>query len=119
MCVQGVVLQGTPSKVVLLRNMVAPGEVDEHLEDEIAEELGNFGGVQRVLIFEVTDAGFDPKQAVRRPLPDGACQMLCLIFGPRSDPEQARHAGSDFRGDGPHRVGNQGNRQFTGPILWR
>jgi hypothetical protein len=64
-CVQGVVLQGTPSKVVLLRNMVAPGEVDEHLEDEIAEELGNFGGVQRVLIFEVTDAGFDPKQAVR------------------------------------------------------
>jgi len=62
---QGVVLQGTPSKVVLLRNMVAPGEVDESLEDEIAEELSKFGQVVRVLIFEVTEPDFPAHQAVR------------------------------------------------------
>ena len=63
--VQGVVLEGIPSKVVLLRNMVAPGEVDDNLEDEIAEELSKFWQVIRVLIFEVTEPNFPEHQAVR------------------------------------------------------
>lgn len=34
--------------------MVGPGEVDEGLEDEVAEEVAKFGDVLRVLIFQVS-----------------------------------------------------------------
>lgn len=34
-----------PTKVVLLRNMVGPGEVDEELEPETKEECGRYGEV--------------------------------------------------------------------------
>jgi splicing factor 45 len=62
---QGVQLTGAPSRVVLLRNMVGPGEVDEGLEDEVAEEVRKFGDVMRVLIFEVDGNAVAPEQAVR------------------------------------------------------
>lgn len=42
-----------PSKVILLRNMVGPGEVDEDLEPETAEECEKYGKVARCLIFEI------------------------------------------------------------------
>lgn len=56
-----------PSKVLLLRNVVAPGEVDEDLEDEVAEECEKFGPVVRVLIFELEDPdpGRSEGEAVR------------------------------------------------------
>ena len=56
---------GPPTRVLLLRNMIAPGEVDEDLEDEVAEECEKFGQVVKVMIFEVTDAGFPSQEAVR------------------------------------------------------
>jgi splicing factor 45 len=62
---RGVTFNGSPTTVVLLRNMVGPGEVDESLEDEVAEECSKFGQVLRVLIFEVTDEGFPPTEAFR------------------------------------------------------
>ena len=31
----GVAIRGTPTRVVLLRNMVGPGDVDDDLEDEV------------------------------------------------------------------------------------
>lgn len=55
---------GPPSKVLLLRNMVGPGEVDEGLEDEVAEEVAKFGDVLRVLIFQVSGP-VAKEQAVR------------------------------------------------------
>jgi hypothetical protein len=55
---------GAPSKVVLLRNMVGPGEVDDGLADEVAEEVAKYGDVLRVLIFEVTDSNVATDQAV-------------------------------------------------------
>lgn len=33
---QGAALVGTPSRVLVLRNMVGPGEVDEDLEEEVS-----------------------------------------------------------------------------------
>lgn len=54
-----------PTRVVLLRNMVGPGEVDDDLEGEVAEECTKFGTVTRVLIFEITEANFPHEEAVR------------------------------------------------------
>ncbi|OWR51008.1 splicing factor 45 [Danaus plexippus] len=54
----------TPSKVVLLRNMVGPGDVDEELEPEVKDECNTkYGEVVKVLIFEMPNAPSD--EAVR------------------------------------------------------
>ncbi|CAA2980172.1 DNA-damage-repair/toleration protein DRT111, chloroplastic-like [Olea europaea var. sylvestris] len=63
--VKSVNFNGTPTRVVLLRNMVGPGEVDDDLEGEVAEECSKFGAVTRVLIFEITEPGFPHDEAVR------------------------------------------------------
>ncbi|XP_053610482.1 splicing factor 45 [Plodia interpunctella] len=54
----------SPSKVVLLRNMVGPGDVDEELEPEVKDECNTkYGDVIKVLIFELPNA--PPDEAVR------------------------------------------------------
>uniref|UniRef100_A0A1D1YQ92 DNA-damage-repair/toleration protein DRT111, chloroplastic n=1 Tax=Anthurium amnicola TaxID=1678845 RepID=A0A1D1YQ92_9ARAE len=58
-------LNGPPTRVLLLRNMVGPGEVDDELEDEVASECTKYGTVTRVLIFEITEANFPVDEAVR------------------------------------------------------
>ncbi|WOL18560.1 DNA-damage-repair/toleration protein [Canna indica] len=58
-------LNGPPTRVVLLRNMVGPGEVDDELEDEVASECAKYGTVTRVLIFEITEPNFPSEEAVR------------------------------------------------------
>ncbi|KAI0979830.1 hypothetical protein GJ496_009418 [Pomphorhynchus laevis] len=45
-----------PSKVVLLRNMVTHGQVDNELEGETSEECSKYGKVKKVMIFEIPDA---------------------------------------------------------------
>lgn len=52
-----------PTKVILLRNMVGPGEVDDDLEPETFEECGKYGKVIKCLIFEMPGASDD--EAVR------------------------------------------------------
>ncbi|RLN11212.1 splicing factor 45 [Panicum miliaceum] len=56
---------GPPTRVLLLRNMVGPGEVDDELEDEVASECAKYGTVTRVLIFEITQTDFPAEEAVR------------------------------------------------------
>ena len=58
-------MKGKPTRVVLLRNLVGPGNVDDDLEDEVASELQKYGHVQSVLIFEVTEDDFPAEEAVR------------------------------------------------------
>ncbi|CAH2102600.1 unnamed protein product [Euphydryas editha] len=54
----------SPSKVVLLRNMVGPGDVDEELEPEVKDECNTkYGEVVKVLIFEMPNVPHD--EAVR------------------------------------------------------
>ncbi|KAH7838480.1 hypothetical protein Vadar_027069 [Vaccinium darrowii] len=55
----------TPTRVLLLRNMVGPGEVDDELEDEVGSECAKYGIVTRVLIFEITEPNFPSNEAVR------------------------------------------------------
>nr|CAG4638671.1 EOG090X0BIL [Cyclestheria hislopi] len=46
-----------PSKVIMLRNMVGPGEVDADLEPEVREEChGKYGDVHKVIIYEIPGA---------------------------------------------------------------
>lgn len=55
-----------PTKVVLLKNMVGPGEVDEDLEPEVKEECGTkYGEVTKCIIFELPGPGVVPEEAVR------------------------------------------------------
>eukprot|EP00271_Cylindrocystis_brebissonii_P015705 TRINITY_DN38686_c0_g1_i1.p1 TRINITY_DN38686_c0_g1~~TRINITY_DN38686_c0_g1_i1.p1 ORF type:complete len:510 (+),score=134.85 TRINITY_DN38686_c0_g1_i1:339-1868(+) len=61
----GTVIGGQPTQVLLLRNMVGPGEVDDELEEEVAGECAKYGTVTRVLIFEITEENFSPTEAVR------------------------------------------------------
>lgn len=44
---------------------VGPGEADGELEEEVAGECLKYGQVSRVLIFEATEPGFPPHEAVR------------------------------------------------------
>lgn len=53
-----------PSKVVLLRNMVGPGEVDDDLEPETKEECSKYGEVVKCLIFEIKGS-VSEEEAVR------------------------------------------------------
>ncbi|XP_077329336.1 splicing factor 45 [Lithobates pipiens] len=52
-----------PTKVVLLRNMVGAGEVDEDLEAETKEECEKYGKVAKCVIFEIP--GTPDDEAVR------------------------------------------------------
>lgn len=54
-----------PSRVIMLTNVVAPGQVDESLDEEVGEECSKYGNVENILIFEVTDPQYPPDQAVR------------------------------------------------------
>ncbi|OEL30760.1 DNA-damage-repair/toleration protein DRT111, chloroplastic [Dichanthelium oligosanthes] len=62
---KSVTFDGPPTRVLLLRNMVGPGQVDDELEDEVAMELAKYGTVTRVLIFEITQTDFPAEEAVR------------------------------------------------------
>jgi splicing factor 45 len=43
------------SKVILLKNMVGPGDVDDDLEGETKEECAKYGEVNKCIIFEMPD----------------------------------------------------------------
>lgn len=53
----------TPSKVILLTNMVGPGEVDDDLEPEVKEECEKYGSVLTVTVFQMPDV--DSEDAIR------------------------------------------------------
>jgi len=41
---------GTPTRVILLRNVVPPGEVDESLDEEVGVECSKHGEVTRCVL---------------------------------------------------------------------
>jgi len=40
------------TRVMILRNMVGPEDVDEDLESEVVDECSRYGGVNRVIIYQ-------------------------------------------------------------------
>jgi hypothetical protein len=55
-----VTFRGRPSRVLLLKNMVGPGEVDDDLRGEIGEECSRFGEVLDVVVRELPAEIEDP-----------------------------------------------------------
>jgi len=51
MLMQKLMARKPESKVIILRNMVGPEDVDEDLENEITEECGKYGEVEQVVIY--------------------------------------------------------------------
>ncbi|CAF90271.1 unnamed protein product, partial [Tetraodon nigroviridis] len=45
-------LRKQESTVMVLRNMVGPGDIDDALEGEVTEECGKFGRVKRVIVYQ-------------------------------------------------------------------
>ncbi|KAF9326294.1 hypothetical protein BGZ91_002009 [Linnemannia elongata] len=71
--------QRAPSPVILLTNMVGPGEVDDGLQEETAAECEKFGAVVRCLIFEIKNRNVSPEEAVR----------IFVKFGAKESAERA------------------------------
>lgn len=53
------------TRVLLLQNMVGPGEVDDDLEEETKEECKKYGDVVKCLIFEIPNKRVADEEAVR------------------------------------------------------
>lgn len=54
-----------PSKVIVLRNMVGPGEVDDDLQPEVVEECNKYGDVVKVIIYEFPQGIVEEEEMVR------------------------------------------------------
>lgn len=58
--------EAAPTRVLLLRNMVGPGEVDDALDGEVKQECGaKYGAVAQCVIFEVRSESIRPEARVR------------------------------------------------------
>ncbi|CAM9551982.1 unnamed protein product [Ascophyllum nodosum] len=58
-------LFSNPTRVLLLKNMVGPGEVDDELEGETQGECERFGPVRRCIIYEMKDGDLPDTEKVR------------------------------------------------------
>ena len=67
-----------PTKVIMLRNMVGRGEVDEELEPEVREECSKFGEVTSCLIYEVNEGLLNGKR------------LQCIRSVPAADDQAVR-----------------------------
>ncbi|KFD52965.1 hypothetical protein M514_06081 [Trichuris suis] len=74
------------SRVIVLRNMVTPADVDEYLQEEVTEECARFGDVERVVIYQ-EQSGEDPHSAV-----------VVKVFVKYSNVQEAEKAKSAFDG---------------------
>ncbi|XP_019864712.2 poly(U)-binding-splicing factor half pint isoform X2 [Aethina tumida] len=72
------------SRVVILRNMVGPDEVDETLQEEIQEECSKFGAVERVIIYNERQSEDDDDSEI--------IVKIFVEFNATNEAEQARDA---------------------------
>eukprot|EP01116_Phalansterium_solitarium_P010441 TRINITY_DN251_c0_g1_i5.p4 TRINITY_DN251_c0_g1~~TRINITY_DN251_c0_g1_i5.p4 ORF type:complete len:159 (-),score=44.72 TRINITY_DN251_c0_g1_i5:77-553(-) len=92
-----------PSHIVLLTNMVGPGEVDDGLQGEIEDECTKFGRVEKVTIYEDD----------RPPVPD---EEVVRIFVQFHSIEGAKKALEVL--NGRMFAGRRVEARFYDPLLW-
>ena len=51
-------------RVMVLRNMVGPDDLDEELESEVTDECGKFGNVKRVIIYQEKQSEADDAEVI-------------------------------------------------------
>lgn len=73
------------TRVLMLQNMVGPGEVDDELEAETKEECKKYGEVMKCLIYEIPNKQVPDEEAVR-------------IFIEFKDVASSKRAASDLNG---------------------
>jgi len=57
-------MRRSESRVMVLRNMVGPEEIDETLESEVTEECGRYGGVEKVIIYQERQGESDDAEVI-------------------------------------------------------
>ncbi|XP_031640950.1 poly(U)-binding-splicing factor half pint isoform X2 [Contarinia nasturtii] len=77
------------SKVVILRNMVGPKDIDEELQEEIQEECSKFGLVERVIIYNEKQSEFEDDENAE------VIVKIFVEFSLPSETEKARVALND------------------------
>jgi splicing factor 45 len=78
-----------PSNVILLKNMVGPGEVDATLENEIKQECQNYGKVKQCIIRDLSMTRSKIKY------PDNECVRIFILYDKQ---EYAVRAYKDLNG---------------------
>ena len=79
------------SKVVILRNMVGPEDVDETLQEEIQDECSKYGAVDRVIIYK-------ERQSEGNFAEDDNTDMIVKIFVEFSQATEADRARESLNG---------------------
>lgn len=74
------------SKVVILRNMVGPEDIDEMLQEEIQDECSKFGVVERVIIYNEKQSEFEDDESAE------VIVKIFVEFSIASETEKAREA---------------------------
>lgn len=74
------------SKVVILRNMVGPEDIDEMLQEEIQDECSKFGVVERVIIYNEKQSEFEDDENAE------VIVKIFVEFSLASETEKAREA---------------------------
>lgn len=74
------------SKVVILRNMIGPDEIDETLQEEIQDECSKFGIVERVIIYNEKQSEFEDDENAE------VIVKIFVEFSLASETEKAREA---------------------------
>ena len=73
------------SRVMVLKNMVGPEDLDEDLESEVTEECSKYGDVEKAIIYqekqsEADDADIHVKIFVLFTSPAGLSLCLCVTY---------------------------------------
>merc|ERR1711990_337587 len=74
------------TKVICLRNMIGPDEVDEALEGEVTEECNNYGQVTKVVIYQEKQSD------------DPSAETIVKIFVQFTQPESVESARQSLGG---------------------
>lgn len=77
------------SKVVILRNMVGPDDIDDMLQEEIQDECSKFGVVERVIIYNEKQSEFED---------DESAEVIVKIFVEFSLTEETKKARNALNG---------------------